>query len=79
MQDIIVYFRFLNQLFILGGSSHFFTIEIKDDIQYHKMMAYFNSPSISLVKHTNFHSPDMEDEYGFYVIDTTKSNYLVHQ
>ena len=31
------------------------------------MMAYFNSPSISLVKHTNFHSPDMEDEYGFYI------------
>ena len=54
-------------IYCRGGTSHFLTIDIKDDIQYYKMMGYFNSAAISLVKHTNFHCPDMEEEYVYYM------------
>ena len=49
------------------GKNDYFIVELKDDIQYHKMVAYFKSLDLSLVKHTDFHSSDMEDEYEFYI------------
>lgn len=49
------------------GKNDYFTVELKDDIQYHKMVAYFKSVDLSLVKHTDYHSSEMEDEYEFYV------------
>ena len=48
-----------------NGKDEYFTVE--DDIQYRKMIAYFKSFDLSLVKHTDFHSSDMEEEYEFYI------------
>ena len=58
---------FYKKIFYFDMSNNYFTIELKDDNQYHKMMTYFNSSDISLVKHTSFHSSEMEQEYGFYI------------
>jgi hypothetical protein len=58
---------FYNPVSYFKGKDDYFTIELKDDIQYHKMIAYFKSFDLSLVKHTDFHSSDMEEEYEYYV------------
>jgi len=57
----------LNSPFYSMEKDDYFTVELKDDIQYYKMVTYFKSADLSLARHTDFHSSDMEDEYEFYV------------
>ena len=58
---------FHKPVIISRGMSDYITIDVKNDIQYHKMMSFFKSSVLCLPQLTNFYSTDMEEEYEYYV------------